>query len=187
MSRAYRIAVKESVRRHVRIEDGVCTSLELLEILPQEAMSELLAKELEGRGFKREGDKEVRDEADGVRVEVGLKDGRVAVRLAKETELEAPVERAQLLGREDDGSAKAALRDAARAGAEGQIDAKKERLRQGITEKLERRLGDLQQEVDAISHRVTAEALKVRASQLGEIEEISEDAETGSMTIKVRT
>jgi hypothetical protein len=31
------------------------------------------------------------------------------------------------------------------------------------------------EEIDQVSHRVTAEALKVRASQLGEIEEITED------------
>lgn len=51
---------------------------------------------------------------------------------------------------------------------------------------LEGKLRDLRAELDSIANRVTAEALKVRASQLGEIREITEDPETGSLTIKVR-
>jgi hypothetical protein len=43
MSRAYRIAVSESLRRHLKVEDGVATTLEVLEILPREPMAELLA------------------------------------------------------------------------------------------------------------------------------------------------
>jgi vacuolar-type H+-ATPase subunit I/STV1 len=186
VSRAYRISVSESVRRHVRVEDGVCTSLELLEVLPKESMAELLAKELEGRGFKRDGDKVIRTEEDGVQVEVDLKDGSIKVKLVQEAELESKVERTQALA-EITNKAKEALRKSAKATAEQEVDDKRERLRSQVTSKLEKRLADLQQEIDQVTHRVTAEALKVRASQLGEIEEITEDPETGSMTIKVRT
>ena len=186
MSRAYRISVSESVRRHVRVEDGVCTSLELLEVLPQESMVELLARELEGRGFKRDGDKAARDEADGVRVEVDLKDGSIKVKLAQEAELTSTVDRTQAVNQITE-AAQDALRQAARRSAETEIDDKRDRLRAQVTAKLEKRLADLQQEIDQVTHRVTAEALKVRAAQLGEIEEITEDPESGSMTIKVRT
>lgn len=186
MSRAYRISVSESVRRHVRVEDGVCTSLELLEILPKESMADLLAKELEGRGFKRDGDKAVRTEEDGVQIEVDLEDGSIKVKLAQEADLESQVERSQNVNQVTD-QAKEALRKSAQHAAEREVDDKKERLRSQVTAKLEKRLADLQQEIDQVTHRVTAEALKVRASQLGEIEEITEDPQSGSMTIKVRT
>ena len=52
MSRAYRIKVKESLKRDVKAEDSIRTEIELIEVLPAEQMGELLARELEGRGFK---------------------------------------------------------------------------------------------------------------------------------------
>jgi len=186
MSRAYRISVSESVRRHVRVEDGVRTSLELLEILPRESMADLLAGELEGRGFKRDGGKAVRTEEDGVRVEADLEDGSVKVTLAQEADLSSTVERTQTVA-EVTGKAQEALRKSARNAAEQKVEDERARLRSQVTAKLEKRLADLQEEIDQVSHRVTAEALKVRASQLGEIEEITEDPQSGSMTIKVRT
>lgn len=187
MSRAYRIAVSESVRRVVRVEDGVCTTLELLEILPKQGMSDLLARELAARGFERKGDLAVREEADGIRVEVGLEDGSIKVTIAREAELASKVEQTRQVERQPTAADEEALRAVARQSAEKEIDGKRERIRREVTKKLERRLADLQQEIDQVTHRVTAEALKVRASQLGEIEEITEDPETGSMTIRVRT
>ena len=44
MSRAYRIKVKESISRQVKGSDEISTTLEVLEILPPEAMAELLRK-----------------------------------------------------------------------------------------------------------------------------------------------
>ena len=52
--------------------------------------------------------------------------------------------------------------------------------------KLEKKLGDLRKELDSVTTRVTAEALKEKARTLGEIEELHEDSETGELTIKVR-
>ena len=56
MSRAYRITVAESLSRHVQVDDGVCSNLEVLPILEKDRMGELLAAELEQKGFVREGD-----------------------------------------------------------------------------------------------------------------------------------
>src|SRR5262245_53731830 len=55
VSRAYRIKVREAVKRVVRARDGVQTQLEILEILPPEQMAELLGEELQRRGFERQG------------------------------------------------------------------------------------------------------------------------------------
>ena len=81
MSRAYRITVAESLSRHVQVDDGVCSNLELLPILEKRAMGALLAAELEQKGFERDGDTATRKEKDGITVNrfasvVELPDGR---------------------------------------------------------------------------------------------------------------
>jgi hypothetical protein len=40
-------------------------------------------------------------------------------------------------------------------------------------------------EVEGVIHRVTVEALKRKASQLGEIKQMTEDPKSGSLTIVV--
>ena len=65
MSRAYRIRLSESLRRHIEVDDGICSSLELLDVLPREQMAELLARELEGAGFEEREGQWVRVDADG--------------------------------------------------------------------------------------------------------------------------
>lgn len=55
-----------------------------------------------------------------------------------------------------------------------------------ITEHLEQHVGDIRAELDRVSTAVVAEALKQRAAELGEIQEIVEDSETGELKIKVR-
>ena len=54
-----------------------------------------------------------------------------------------------------------------------------------MSSELEAALGDISAELDQVVNRVTAEALKQKAGQLGQIKEITEDAENGSLTIKV--
>src|ERR1051326_9035313 len=84
MSRAYRIKVKETARHVLRASDHVSTQLELLEILPPERMLELLANELQKRGFKKQGEKLTRREKDGVLVEVDPVTATVTVRVETE-------------------------------------------------------------------------------------------------------
>ena len=71
MSRAYRIRMGASNRRVFRAADCISTHLEILEVLPPEQMSELLAAELEGRGYQRKGAILVRH-VDGVTVTVDV-------------------------------------------------------------------------------------------------------------------
>jgi hypothetical protein len=186
VSRAYRVTVKGSVHRVVHVEDGVCTSLELLPILPPERAGEILAAELSRRGFTREGGVARRVEEDGVVIEVDLSTGAVSVKaeataaIAIEKErTERVVEEALERGRR--AAQERVDRDVARDAAAAEQKAKTD-----VAEKLERKLGDLRKELDAVTSRVTADALKEKARKLGEIEEMHEDAETGELTIKVR-
>lgn len=190
MSRAYRIAVSESVERIIHVEDGVATTLELLPILAKERQADILADELEQRGFKRDEKNPgtmVRETENGVTVEVDLETGTVKATVTSQADVKRTVERSGTYGdrvREED--VRGDLEKKARAQAEREIAAEEERLRREATRRLEEELRDLRQELDGVVNRTTARALKERAAQVGEIEEMVEDPETGSLTIKVR-
>ena len=186
MSRAYRISVAESVRRHVRVKDGIATSLELLAILPEARMAELLAAELEKLGFEREGDRLRRVDDDGIEIEVDPRTGAVMVRIAAEAEVELKEQQSAPSARENDPEAKERLRRRVLQSLEGKVAAHEEKLRQEVSARLESKLRDLRKELDGAVGRCLGEALKEKARTLGEIEEISEDEEGGSLTIRVR-
>ncbi len=187
MSRAYRISVSESLNRVVQAEDGVCSRLELLPLLSREELAGLLAAELAGRGFKQDGDVAVRTEPDGVRVAVDVTTGDVSVTLAEQAEVKLTATgEVTVIDRVGDKDAEAQARQKALDRLEDEAKDTAERMREHVTRRLEGRLRDLKSELDAVSNKVTAEALKVRARQLGTVEEIHEDAATGSLTIKVR-
>ena len=78
MSRSYRVSVKESVHRVIKAEDRVSTCLEILEVLPPDQMAEILARELEERGFVRKGDV-LQREKDGILVTIDPVKGEVIV------------------------------------------------------------------------------------------------------------
>src|SRR5262249_4824444 len=92
MSRAYRIAVRESIKRVVRARDHVSTDLEVLGILSKEQMAGLLAQELQSRGFKQKGKNLVRSK-DGVSITVEPDSGKVTVQSDLEQEIQIDGER----------------------------------------------------------------------------------------------
>lgn len=186
MSRAYRVTVNEQLRRHLRVEDGISSRLEVLPILPSARMGELLGAELAGRGFQREGERAVRREEGGVEVAVDLRTGQLEVLARGEQRVELSSERVALTDEETKNKVEKGLRAAAKKDLERQAQGAREALAQALTERLEARLKDLRGELDEVVNRVTASALKERAAQLGTIEEISEDPASGSLTIKVK-
>jgi hypothetical protein len=185
MSRAYRIRVRESLSRVVRAHDQVSTQLELLEVLPREQMADMLGQELEARGFRREGRTAVRA-ADGVKVEVELDTGTVRVRAeaAREVNLEAEREGRAFddIGPHGSHVAKG-LRKELRKDLEKKAGEHAGRLQTEVTDRLEGELADLRKELNQAVNRVTAEALKRKAAQLGQIKEVTEDPQAGSLTI----
>lgn len=186
MSRAYRVSVSESMRTLIRGSDHVCTDIELLEVLPKEQMSALLESDLLNLGFRKDGELLVRTQ-DRSTVTVDPKTGRVTVT----TELCEDVELTNKVtgwGDEDHGNAARAqleekLREQAQSNLEREALSKQESLGQKATQHLEGVLRDLQKELDGVVNRVTGQALKQKAAQLGEIKSITEDADTGSLTI----
>jgi hypothetical protein len=185
MSRAYRIAVRESIKRVIRARDHVSTELEILDILPREQMAQLLERELAGRGFKPKGKQLVRSQ-DGVTVTLDPESGKVTVQSEMEQKVEVQGER---VGRSyDEGGTSArqtreVLRKELKADLETQVALREGELQGQATDKLEQELGDLRGELNQVVNRVTAEALKEKAKQLGTIKEMTEDPESGSLTI----
>ncbi len=188
MSRAYRISVKESINRVIKAEDKVSTHLEILEVLPPEQMGELLAQELEKRGFERQGDVLVRKEESGVTITVDPKTGEVTVS-AEETEKVEAEKEVHGSAYDDVGPSAKAVREQLKQEAnrklEKEVEDKRSGLQSKVTDKLESELGDLKQELDQVVNKVTAEALKQKAASMGQIKEMTEDPQTGSLTIVV--
>jgi hypothetical protein len=185
MSRAYRIRVRESLKRVVCAEDKVSTQLEMLEVLPCEQMAELLRRELESRGFRQEGAEMVR-RREGVTVTVDPSTGTVTVRAELSENLELETEKETRAYTDVGPSAqktKKVLRDEARQDLEKQAHKRQSGLQGQATDQLEAQLGDLRAELDQVVNRVTAEALKQKAAQLGQIKEMTEDPQSGSLTI----
>src|SRR5262249_30038839 len=180
MSRSYRIKVCDSLRRVLRAHDRVSTQLELLEVLPPEQMARLLAEELKGRGFEEKDGALVRKE-NGVTVTVDPKTGNVAV--DSEASQEAALQ-GEKDGRAYDDMGPSAkqvqkqLKEQLRQELEKQAEKKAADLQSQVTDRLERELGDLRRELDQAVNRVTAEALKQKAAQLGQIKEMTEDPQT---------
>lgn len=189
MSRAYKICISESVERHIHVSDGVLARLELLEVLPAVEMCELLAIELGARGFERTDDTMVRVDEDGVEIAIavgGAGMGNVSVRLAREHDVDIRVERSRQTYEEHAETERAVLQQEVEQAIDRRESSARATLSAEVTAVLERKLGDLRREIGRVESRVTAAALKTRAAQLGEIKEISEDPETGSLTIKVK-
>ena len=188
MSRAYRIRVKESLKRDLKAEDSIRTQIELLEILPAEQMGEMLAAELEQRGFERQEDGTLVRKEDGVSVTVEPCSGEVTIRAEAEDTVELEGAR-EGFGYDDVGPGNKQIKE--RLSKELQADLEKraaqhaEKVQTAATNKLEKELQDLQPEIAEVANRVTSEALKQKAAQMGQIKEIHEDPEAGSLTIKV--
>ncbi len=187
MSRSYRVSVRECVNKVIKAEDRVSTELEILEILPPEQMAGLLADELEKGGYRREGNLLVKEE-DGVVVSIDTEKGTVTI--SAEASETAKVEGERQGRAYDDigphaSQVREGLRQEVKRDLEEKVKEKAGALQSKVTDKLEAQLGDLRQELDKVVNKVTAEALKRKAASLGQIKEMTEDPQSGSLTIVV--
>jgi hypothetical protein len=187
MSRAYRIRVKESISQELTASDEVCADLEVLEILPGDQMAELLSKELKARGFEEKDGELVRTK-DGATVTVDPESGKVSVRAEKEEKVKLETEKEgwtydDIAPRGE--QVRRQLSEQAKAELERRSQRHQERLQGEATEQLEKVMGDVRKDLNDAVNAVTREALKQKAAQLGQIKEMSEDPEAGSLTIKV--
>jgi hypothetical protein len=177
--------VSESVVRTVHVEDGVQSPLEMLPILGRDRQAELLAAELEKQGFTRDGAVARRTDPDGIEVTVDLENATVTVKLGADSELAETIERRVSVGIERREDAEAALRDDVMRDLDERLKQRTEALRREVTQRLEKKLGDLRQELDGAVGRATVAALTEKAASLGHIESVVAD-EAGNVAIKVK-
>lgn len=188
MSRAYRISMKESDTRCLQAGDEIGTRLEILDILPPEDMATLLRNELKDRGFVERDDGALARSDGAVTVAIDPCSGEVTVK-ANAEEVVSQEARREASGFNDVGPNEANLRERVKEQLKQDLNKKFEqeqsRLQNEATEKLEKHLQKIQPEISEIVNKVTREALKQKAQQLGTVKEISEDPESGSLTIKL--
>ena len=150
-------------------------------------MSALLAEELKKQGFEEKDGKLVRKDKD-VNVTVDTHTGEVTVSSEAEKKVQVSTTREGRAYDEAGVNAKRIkedLKKEAQKELDRQTAAKSSDLQTKVTDRLEGKLSDVREELDQVVNRVTAEALKQKAAQIGQIKEITEDAQSGSLTIVV--
>lgn len=187
MSRAYRIRVKESILQDVSAHDEIRARLEILQILPPAETVEILRRHLEARGFTPAGEVLTKTR-DGIIVVVDPASQEVTVRAEAAESLSLESEQ-EAWGYDDVGPRPEDLRQKLEARAREELQRRlaqrQDQLQRQATTKLEAVRGDVQRELNDVVNAVIRDALKRRAAQLGEIKELTEDPEAGSLTIKI--
>ena len=186
MSRCYRISINESLRRHIEVDDGVEIPLELLDILPPERMIELLGAELTARGYTAKDGRYSKVFPGNIEVTLDPAEGVVAVGTSTSAELELSESLSRTVVEEAEEAQTAELRAAATERLRRRAEEAQQSLRSALTTQLEESLAEIRSEIDQAINRATAEALKEKARQLGDVQEIHEDPDTGALTIRVR-
>jgi hypothetical protein len=150
-------------------------------------MMEILASELTKLGFAREGDVMTR-ENETIRVAIDLPTGTVTVSSSSDRDVQVEGQRSARLY-DDSGPTAKELKDRLKTEIHSELDERVQQrqadLQTELTDQLESQLADIRQELDQACNRATAEALKQKAAQLGQVKEITEDPHSGSLTIVV--
>jgi hypothetical protein len=162
-------------------EDHVRTKVDIPPILPPEETGEILKGELRPRHFEEDERGHMVRERGGVRVDVDPPTGEVTVSVEASDEVELPPDNPSPCSCRMREALKEGLTEAQRRG----LSDKQRELQRAVTSRLEGSLGRLGCEMEGIAHRVTAEALKRKAAQLGRVKEVTEDPQAGSLTIVV--
>jgi hypothetical protein len=179
-SRPWRVTTPPPIKEVVLAEDHVNTKLDVPPILPPEQTGALVRAELEKRHFEEGEGGVMTRERGGVKVEVRPPTGEVTISVEASEEIEPPPSRPSPCG--------CRMRDALQEGirqSSRERNDRQGRLQRAVTSRLEGSLPRLGCELEGVAARVTAEALKQKAAQMGEIKQITEDPQTGSLTIVV--
>lgn len=180
-SRPWKLTAGQPVKRAVVAEDHVRTRVDIPPILPPEETAEILKGELRPRHFEEDERGHMVRDRGGVRVDVEPRTGEVTVSVEASEEVELPPNNPSPCGCRMREILKEGLSEAQRRG----LSDKQQALQEAVTSRLEGSLGRLGCEMEGIAHRVTAEALKRKAAQLGRVKEMTEDPQSGSLTIVV--
>jgi hypothetical protein len=183
-SRPYHLTVRETLQKVLIAEDSVQTTLDLPPILPPEQTSAILDRVLKERGFAPEGGKLVREHG-GVRAEIDTDTGQVRVSAKGSEEIDLSDEGDIPACSPCAERARVAVRAGLREKLSKEADNRQRDLQTEVTDRLEGAIGELACELERVANQVTSSALKRKAAALGEIKQITQDEQTGAMTIVV--
>ena len=185
MSRAYRIRVTESLQLDASAEAEALARLELLPILGSTEMCELLEAELTVSGFEVTNGTASRHSSAGLLIDVNLADLSLKVECELNRSLEMQNDCVNLAGDGDDEqSVRKQLKSELQQDADSERAALEKRLKEEARHVLNAAVPELRSEFSQIVNKVTANALKKRAAQLGQIQSVDDDG-NGNVTIVV--
>lgn len=185
MSRAYRIRAAASLTHHSRVEDGIQAQLELLDILGPDRTAALLGDALAEKGWSVT-DGVARKELGEAVAEVELATGRVRLTASAEEQVEIDGELSKQVYEEHLDGAQKDLEQRLSQKLARDAKAHDEAVGKRLGDALERALIEIKPELDEVTDQVTRASLREKADQLGEVLDVSENPETGEMTIRVK-
>lgn len=178
-SRPWNIRTPPPVKSvEITATDHIKSKLDIPPILPQDQTAEILRRVLKERGFeegKGEGSGLLHRDNGGVHTEIDPNTGGISISSSETEGIDLPP---------PSGGCPCAER-AREAIKEAHIDKGRKKLQARVTERLEREVEDTSCELEGVANQVTSSALKKKAQQLGQIKKITQNEETGEMTILV--
>ncbi len=199
MSYAYRIEVKESRLVEVTGKDSFTTRVEVVDVLPAPEMVAILERRLTEAGYQRDGENLIhRDGAVEICVNPSTREvvvsttrhgtRQVDVKLNRSLEAHTPSEITGATKRRDE------IRKDLEVEAKDRLDQQakvagnlmEQQLRENATRSLKEALPSIRAELSKIGHATQAEALEIKARQMGRVERVEHDVQNQSMTIVVK-
>lgn len=179
MSYAYRIKLPEATS--VVVEEGVWRPT-MMELLSPEEMEALAREALKGRGWDEDERGGLSREIEGVRCEVDPERLEVRARLSAEVSARHTV----VADSDDSAVARAQRVEAGEREQAKKLRVAEELERRDLTRRLVALEPALRVELDAALHEAHAEALKVKASRMGEVRSISRtESESGALEVTI--
>jgi type II secretory ATPase GspE/PulE/Tfp pilus assembly ATPase PilB-like protein len=188
VSWAYRITLKESATRVIHAADQITTTLDLLEILPVDQMAELVRQACRERGFVEQANGTLVIKLDDGVAVIDPQQGTVTVSLQKEQVLTKTAEQIVEVYHNTHVEAATQLQENKtdlQKRLDQQFEQAQQQLQKETADQLEHILQQLQPHIDAVINQVLREAIKLKAQQMGQIQEIHENPATGELLIKL--
>ena len=192
MSQVYHVKLKESVSETFSVSDHVKHKLCLTPILPEEEMIELLRGQLLDAGYTEEAGALTQVNERGEHVSVDLETLEATVSLSRSREVKeeitasASYENDRGPGRE--AAEQRAADELAKKMSEHKVKGERvtEALTQDVIEALSEGREAQQAALNQILQRVYAESLKRKASQLGDVLEVTESTVDGQYELVIK-
>jgi len=192
MSQVYHVKLKESVSETFSVSDHVKHKLCLTPILPEEEMVALLKQQLLEAGYTEEAGALTLENERGEHVSVDLEALEATVTLSRSREVKEELTATASYENDRGPGREAAEQRAADELAKKLSDhkVKGERVTQALTQDVINALSEhreaQQAELNQVLQRVYTESLKRKASQLGDVLEVSESTVDGQYELVIK-